>query len=76
MRIEKMLFGARLRQCRLSCGMTQEDVGKIVGCTNRDVSNYERGVSEPSISRLVDFSNLYLVSLDYLLKGEGSNSNG
>ncbi len=76
MRIEKMLFGARLRQLRIERGMTQEDVSKILGCTQSLVSHYEAGIAYPSVLRLVDFSSLYLVSLDYLLRGEGSRSNG
>lgn len=72
MRIESMLFGARLRQLRMERGYTQSQVARVLGCTPGAVCQYELGIIEPTISRLVDFSNFYLVSLDWLLKGEGT----
>lgn len=70
MRIERIMFGSRIKQLRLEKGYTQEMVGKMLECSQVMVSYYELGLMEPNISRLVDISVLYNVSLDYLLKGE------
>lgn len=54
------LFGARLKDLRLTNHMTQSDLGKAICC-------YEKGTRLPSLETLVDLSEVFKVSIDYLL---------
>ncbi len=47
--------------------MTMEETAKTVGISRQALSNYERGVREPSLKILITLSNLYQVSLDELV---------
>lgn len=49
-------------------GMSQEQLADRLGITRQSVSKWEAGSSVPEISKLVAMSELFDVSLDYLLK--------
>lgn len=57
----------RIRQLRKDKDMTQVQISKILQCSQRVYSNYERGdidIPTPILIKLADFHN---VSVDYLL---------
>ncbi len=41
-------FGKRLRQYRIACGLTQEQVSSVLNINRTTYTKYETGVSEPS----------------------------
>lgn len=47
--------------------MTKEDVADYLDCSVSIYSRYENGTKEPSVDILVKLSELYDVSVDYLL---------
>lgn len=47
--------------------LTQEKVGEMVNMSQRSVANWESGDRSPSLSTLIELSELFNVSLDYLL---------
>lgn len=56
-----------LRLLRKQRGLTQTEAANSVGVSRQALSNYERGLREPSLKCLVIMSNMYQVSLDELV---------
>ena len=65
----RRLFGERLKQLRKSKGFTQAYIAKELGMTVPAYMHYERGNREPPNKCLIKLSNIYGVSVDYLLFG-------
>lgn len=57
----------RLRELREEKKLTQEQLGKIIGQTKSNISKYERGELEPNLQTLSELSEIFDVSLDYLI---------
>lgn len=58
----------RIRDLREDKDMSQAQMGKILSCSQRVYSNYERGdidIPTTTLSKIADFHN---VSVDYLLE--------
>lgn len=62
-----MTFGERLKNLRDSVGLTQTQLANKVQLSKPNICKYEKGTVEPSIETLLKFSELFNVSLDYLL---------
>ena len=60
-------FGKRLREARISAGLTQQDLADDLGITLRNYQRYEYGDTEPSLSSLVTISISLNTSVDHLL---------
>ena len=58
--------GELLRRVRKQRGLTIEEAAESVGISRQSLSNYERGVREPSLKILITMSDLYQISLDEL----------
>lgn len=63
-----MNLAEKLTIQRKKMGMSQEQLAVRLGITRQSVSKWEAGSSVPEISKLVAMSELFDVSLDYLLK--------
>lgn len=62
-----MSVATRLKEARLCAGYTQLEIKDKTGINNKSLSNWEKGVSSPSLPDLVALSKIYNVSTDYLL---------
>ena len=62
-----MNISERLRKAREEKNITQTKVSKVLGISNKTLSGYERGVSEPDLKTIVLLANFYGVSVDYLV---------
>ena len=62
-----MDFSQRFVTLRKQRKLTQEKVGELVNMSQRSVANWESGERSPSISTLIDLSEKFNVSIDYLL---------
>ena len=63
-----MPYYRRIRNLREDKDLTQTQMGKILSCSQRVYSNYERGdidIPSATLCKLADFHN---VSVDYLLE--------
>lgn len=60
-------FGDRLYNLRRDAGLSQADVAKKVGVTNKSVSKWETGASKPSTNVLRKLSSLFNISIEELL---------
>ena len=63
-----MNLAEKLTIQRKKSGMSQEQLAERLGITRQSVSKWEAGSSMPEISKLIALSELFQVSLDYLLK--------
>ena len=61
------MVGERIRNLRIDARMTQEELGLKVGVTKQTVSSWEKGISTPNYDILVELSNIFQVSTDFLL---------
>lgn len=60
-----------LRLKRKEQGLSQEELASRLHVVRQTISKWEKGRSYPDIVSVLKMSELYSVSLDYLLKGEG-----
>ncbi len=66
-------FQISLAAARVNAKMTQEDVAKEMHITKQTIVNWEKGVSEPTISQARELCALYSIPLDYIFLPEKSN---
>lgn len=64
-----MTIGELLKEARLQAGLTQEKVAEAIGVSRQSISNWENDKTYPDVINVIALSELYQVSLDYLLKG-------
>lgn len=57
----------RIREVRKSRGLTMKQLGKKIGVTESAISQYETDKRQPDSVTLLKLSNLFDVSVDYLL---------
>ena len=57
----------RIKQLRMSCGMTQSELAKKLNITRSSVNAWEMGLSIPSTPYIVELAQLFHVSSDFLL---------
>lgn len=61
------MYYKRIRDLREDKEMTQTQMGKVLGCSQRVYSNYERGEVDIPTVTLVKIADFHHVSVDYLL---------
>jgi transcriptional regulator with XRE-family HTH domain len=70
MRLIEMSFKEQLTKLRKRNNMTQTDLAKLMDVKQYVISSWEIGRSEPTISQLKMLSNIFKISVDYLLDKE------
>ena len=63
----KILFSERLQQLRKEKGLSQLELAKVLGTTQRRISYMELGKVEPDLETLVLLANFFDVSTDFLI---------
>jgi len=66
-----MSVGKRLILLRKTLDINQSDLAMVMGCTQANVSVYEKDSSAMSAKYLASLRNAYNVNLDWLLLGTG-----
>ena len=61
------MIGARIKELRTDRGISQRELGKAIGVSQKAVDYWERGVNEPKASYITWLANYFEVSADYLL---------
>jgi len=64
-----MEFKDRLKQCRTSKGLSQNDLAKLVEVHVTNISRYERGENKPTTQVLSKLANALDTTTDYLMSG-------
>lgn len=67
------MYDNNLRQIRENLEMTQKELGVVFGVDESTYRGWESGRDVIPLKHLIRFSNLYDVSIDYLLKLSQSN---
>lgn len=66
----KTQFGTIIKKLREQKGMNQEDLGDIVGVSDKTVSSWEINRTEPKMGIVQQLADYFQVTTDYLIKGE------
>ncbi|MBL6772754.1 MAG: helix-turn-helix transcriptional regulator [Alphaproteobacteria bacterium] len=64
-----VFVGQRLRQRRISLGITQEDMANALGLSFQQVQKYEKGMNRISSSRLWEIGRIVGVEVAYFFEG-------
>ena len=62
-------IGGRLQQLRNNKLLTQEELAEILHVSRQSVSKWELNKTLPDIEKLIQLSEMYQVSLDYIIRG-------
>ena len=65
-----MTIEERIQALRKEKGLSQEQFADVLGVSRQAVSKWEMGQSMPEIDKLIAMSQLFGVTIDYILKGE------
>ena len=68
-------IGSKIKKSRIDAKLTQEQAAEALGISRQTISNCENEKSYPDIVSVLKMSDLYGVSLDYLLKGDSPMKN-
>lgn len=63
-------FGNFLYVLRTEKGLSQSELGKIIGVSNKAVSKWEMGISKPRPSKLLALADFFEVTVEELLSGK------
>ena len=66
----------KLYELRRTAGLSQEELAEKLNVSRQAVSKWENGAAQPELSKLVELSRLYGVSVDELLSLEKAEKNG
>jgi len=58
----------RIKELRLEKGLTQVQLGEIIGFDGRTIGQYERGINEPDVKTIKKLCDFFEVTADYLLE--------
>lgn len=59
--------GTRLKELRQAKGLTQQELGKLLGVTKASICCYEKETRTPPIETIIDMMALYNVTSDFLI---------
>lgn len=62
--------GSRLLELRMQNNLTQEELAERLAVSRQSVSKWELNKTLPDVDRLIQLSDMYEVSIDYLVKGK------
>ena len=65
----------RLKELRQERNLNQQQVAIEIGTTQRNISNWENGNSEPDIQMILKMSNFFEVTVDYFLDNNDETLN-
>ena len=69
-----MNLSEKLKNAREKAGLSQKDVAEALNISRQSVSKWETGKAYPDIDNLIILSELYDVSVDYLIKNNQESS--
>ena len=65
--IRWLMYGKRIRECRIRQGLTQQQLAENLGITQKTVSKYETEFLDLSTEMLIRISKYFKESSDYIL---------
>jgi len=64
------VFGEKIYNLRVKFKLSQSELGKLVGVSNKAVSKWENGVSKPTFNVISKLASIFKVSIEELLNDE------
>ena len=64
-------LGERLYELRTKYEMSQGDLAERLNVSRQTISKWENNMSVPELDKIIALSNVFGVSVDYIVKGEG-----
>ena len=61
------VFGARLKELRIDAGLKQSELAAVFNVSKTTICQWETSKQEPSLEDIVQMSEYFSVSADYLL---------
>ena len=58
-----------LMELRKKRGITQKELGEVLGVSNKTISKWEKGIIEPDIASMINLSKYYGITIDELIRG-------
>ncbi len=69
------MFGANLKKLREDAGLSQEQLGEVIGVSKSTIGMYEQGKRMPNTNTILkDIASYFGVSIDYLVGFSGSEN--
>lgn len=68
-----MIFSEKLQILRKTKGYSQEETAEMLDVSRQAVAKWEAGLSYPDIFNLIQISNFFNVTVDYLIKEQDCN---
>ncbi len=62
-----LMFGTRLKELRIQKGLTQQQLGDLVGVTKVSICCYEKGRRTPTMDTMIDIATVLNVDYGYFL---------
>jgi transcriptional regulator with XRE-family HTH domain len=63
-------IGTRLLTLRNESNLTQEELAEKLDVSRQSISKWELNKTLPDVEKLIQLSDMYQVSMDYLIKGK------
>lgn len=60
-------MAVRLKKLRDQSGLSQQQVGELIGCTAGAIGAYEQGINQPPANVLMKLAVIYKSSADFIL---------
>ena len=70
MRFDRMAYGARIKQLRISKGLTQEQLAERINISRTYEAKIESGAQVGPVELAIELAEIFDVSLDFLLLGK------
>lgn len=67
-----MSFAEKIYLIRTHANLTQDEMADLFEVSRQTISKWESGLSYPKVEKLIDISEHFDISIDYLLKDETS----
>lgn len=67
-------LGMKIKEIRISKGLTQDNLAEMVSCNTSHISNIENNHTKVSLNVLLAIANSLNTSIDYLLSNQYENS--
>jgi transcriptional regulator with XRE-family HTH domain len=63
----KKLIGSRIKEARIYCGLSQQDIADILFCDQATISRMERGMVSPDAAQIRTLSGIFQLSVLWLM---------
>lgn len=71
---EGYMFENNLKTCREDLELTQKELGKVFGVSDKTIANWENSYDTMPLEKVIKFCNLYNYSVDYVLGLDKKNT--